>query len=205
MEIWTGCLFVIASVAFIALPGPNVLIIVSTGISQGKVRALQTVAGTSSAMAIQLTLVATGTTWIVQAISDGFIILKWAGVIWLVLLALYYFRRPSSSRDDEQDAGAAASYLTGFVASLTNPKTLLFFSAFLPQFVAPSGNYAFQITLLSLTFLMLAIIIDSAYALASAGVWRLLGRRSDSVPCHRLSALPYLLAATWLGMQRRLA
>ena len=61
--------FVAVSVGLIVTPGPNVLVIISAGMAHGRVRALQTVAGTSTAMAIQLTLVALGTSWLVHGIS----------------------------------------------------------------------------------------------------------------------------------------
>ena len=195
--------FVLVSVAFIVIPGPNVLVIVSTGIARGRGRALQTVAGTSTAMAIQLGLVAVGTSWLVQRVSDGFLVLKWSGVAWLVLMALYHFLRAMAGDKEEKRVAAAASFFTGFITSLTNPKTILFFSAFLPQFVVSGQDYAYQIAVLSLSFLLLATIIDSAYAILAGRAGRLL--ESSRVPAlqHRLSAAIYLVAGTWLAMLRR--
>jgi threonine/homoserine/homoserine lactone efflux protein len=195
--------FAAVSAAFIVLPGPNILVIVSTALTHGRARALQTVAGTSTAMAIQLTLVAVGTSWFVQRVSEGFTVLKWLGAAWLVLLALYHFRRSLQADKDHGHVAAATSFVTGFITSLTNPKTTLFFSAFLPQFVAPTHSYAYQITVLSVSFLLLAIIIDSSYAVASARVWRRLDRTHSPALHHRFSAVLYLIAGTWLAMLRR--
>lgn len=195
--------FVLTSIAFIVVPGPNVLVIVATGIAQGRLRAVQTVVGTSSAMALQLGIVAAGTSWVVQRISTGFVILKWSGVAWLLLLGLHHFRRSLTIHEEAKEVGATGSVITGFVTSVTNPKTILFFSAFLPQFVVTSGDYSHQITLLSLTFLALATIIDSGYALASASAWRLLRDRRATTIHHRLSALLCFVAGIWLAMLRR--
>ncbi len=197
--------FVLVSVAFIVIPGPNVLVIVSTGIAQGRLRALQTVAGTSTAMAIQLGLVAAGTSWFVQAVRDGFLVLKWSGVAWLLLLVLYHVRRAKAGDEQEKRVAAAASFFTGFITSLANPKTFLFFSAFLPQFVISSKSYAYQITVLSVSFLLLAIIIDSAYAILAGRVWRLVESSRAPALHHRLSAVLYLVAGTWLAMLRRVS
>jgi len=154
-------------------------------------------------MAIQLGLVAIGTSWIVQTISEGFVVLKWSGVIWLALLALYHLQRSLMADTDEKRIAAVASFFTGFVTSLTNPKTILFFTAFLPQFVVSSQDYLSQITALSLTFLLLATIIDGAYAIASASVRRFLGGGRVPALRHRLSAALYFIAGMWLAMLRR--
>ena len=195
--------FLTVSVALIALPGPNVLVIVSTGMTHGRANALQTVAGTSTAMAIQLTLVALGTSWLVHGISASLAILKWVGVTWLVLLALVHLRRSFGSGVDERRVAAATSFFSGFVTSLANPKTMLFFSAYLPQFIVSAHNYTQQIALLSASFLLLAIIIDSGYAIASARVRRALNGASAPVLHHRLSAVIYLVAGAWLALLRR--
>jgi threonine/homoserine/homoserine lactone efflux protein len=195
--------FMAVSAAFIVLPGPNIVVIVSTGLTRGRARALQTVAGTSAAMAIQLALVAVGTSWFVQRISDGFTVLKWLGATWLVLLALNHFRRSLRADKDDGHVAAVTSFITGFITSLTNPKTILFFSAFLPQFVVPTHGYAYQITVLSVSFLLLAIVIDSTYAVASARVWQRLDRARSPALHHRFSAALYLIAGTWLAMLRR--
>jgi threonine/homoserine/homoserine lactone efflux protein len=80
--------FILISFVFIAIPGPNVLIVVSTGISHGTMRGLQTIGGISLAMAIQLFIAAIGTTWFVAALSHGFAWLKWGGVFYLLYLGL---------------------------------------------------------------------------------------------------------------------
>ena len=76
--------FVLISLGIIIIPGPNVLIIVSTSISHGIQRGLMTVAGTSVAMAIQLFIAAMVTSSFVQLLSNGFILVKWLGVAYLV-------------------------------------------------------------------------------------------------------------------------
>ena len=171
--------------------------------AHGRARALQTVAGTSTAMAIQLTLVALGTSWLVHAFGESLAILKWIGVAWLVLLALVHLQRSFASDGNRRQVAAATSFFTGFVTALTNPKTMLFFSAFLPQFVVSAHNYAQQITLLSVSFLLLAILIDGAYAIAAARIWQALDHVRAPALHHRLSAAVYVVAGVWLALLRR--
>lgn len=172
--------FTLLSVGIIAIPGPNVLVIVSTSISSGPLRGLQTVAGTSLAMAIQLGVAAVGTAWLVAALGYGFQLLKWIGVGYLLYLGITHLLRASKSGSNPaQSVSARGSFHRGFWVSLTNPKTILFFSAFLPQFATQPESYFTQLVILSGLFWLLAVSLDSAYALLASrlmsvlkpGIW----------------------------------
>ena len=197
--------FVIASVALIIIPGPNVLVIISTSVSYGSRRGLQTVLGTSTAMIIQLLVAALGTAWVVSEISHGFSWLRWLGVAYLLYLGIVHLRHfMVDKRDHIPAATTAGTFTRGFIVSLTNPKTILFFSAFLPQFVSAASDYHIQIMILSATFLLLAVLLDSLYAL-------LAGRLSGLIKgahVHRvqncLSGIIYVAAGIWLAVMRRL-
>jgi len=162
--------FVLVSAGIIIIPGPNLLVIISTSISHGKARGLQTVAGTTCAMILQLFIAAIGTAWLVSALSSGFLWLKWLGVSYLIYLGVAHFFAASLRSKVRRTPSATGSFQKGFWVSLTNPKTILFFSAFLPQFVSGSGSYLAEITLLSIIFLMLAVILDSGYAILSGKI-----------------------------------
>ncbi|MCH7816601.1 MAG: LysE family translocator [Proteobacteria bacterium] len=165
--------FLLVSVVFIALPGPNVLVIVSTSLLAGNVRGLQTVAGICLAMIIQLIVAAVGTNWFLSSLTEGLYWLKWLGAIYLLFIginALYHFFRKTST----PSPSALGSMQRGFWVSLTNPKTILFFSAFLPQFVVANASYLPQIAFLSMCFWILAVIIDATYAVLAAKAKRLL-------------------------------
>lgn len=160
-------LFLALAFGLIVIPGPNVIVIVTTSIVHGKTRGLQTVAGTSSAMIVQLLVAALGTAWFVTAVSEGLRWLKWLGVAYLLILGIKQIRasfydKPLSS------LSAAGTFQRGFWISLTNPKTILFFSAFLPQFVSTQQSYLAQIALLSGIFWLMAVVLDSLYALLSS-------------------------------------
>lgn len=204
MDITLFLTFLVVSFGLIIVPGPNVLVIVSTSITHGTKRGLQTVAGTSLAMAIQLNVVATGTAWFVQLISDGLYYLKWIGVAYLLYLGLYHLRTALSSTKEEIKITASATFTRGFLVSLTNPKTLLFFSAFLPQFVTAAADYNFQIFLLSLSFLVMAMILDSCYALISSKLTFFVKNRYVNSYQNGFSGLLFLGASAWLAATKRL-
>ena len=185
----------------IAIPGPNVLVIVSTSLIAGPVRGLQTVSGTSLAMIVQLTVAALGTTSLLALLNNGLRWLKWAGVMYLLYLAWTAFRQIRAQQSNEP--GGLGSFQRGFWVSLTNPKTIFFFSAFLPQFVSGEQNYLLQISLLSATFWILAVIIDSAYALLAGRVrWLVADSKMQNVQ-NGLTGTLYLAASALLANSHR--
>ena len=194
MELLT---FILISIGIIVVPGPNVLVVVSTSISHGKLRGLQTVVGTSVAMAIQLLIAAVGTTWFVAALTEGFFWLKWVGVAYLVYLGITHLI--AASNFAQKQITAIGSFQRGFWVSLTNPKTILFFSAFLPQFTVPSESYFAQIMLLSAIFWVLAIVLDSSYVLLSNKLRILLRNTEISKIQNRASGVFYLGAGATLA------
>ena len=191
-------LFIIISVGFIVVPGPNILVVVSTSMAHGKLRGLQTVAGTSMAMVVQLLVAAVGAAWFVGALASGFLWLKWAGVLYLLYLGIKHLLIATSKMDSEP-VTAISSFQRGFWISLTNPKTILFFGAFLPQFVSQTDDYLAQIALLSLIFWVLAVLIDAGYALIASKLVKLLESRKLPALENYFSGFIYLGAGATLA------
>jgi len=202
MELSVLISFLLVSAVVIAVPGPNVLVIVSTTLLAGKRRGLQTVAGTSLAMVIQLTIAAFGTSLLLATVSQGLVWLKWCGVLYLLFLgvnSLHAFH----TRKKSSPPSAAASMQRGFWVSLTNPKTILFFSAFLPQFASVNSAYLPQIATLSVCFLLLAVIMDSCYVLLAARLKWLLGSRDFDRVSNGVSGTLFLGAGGLLAATNR--
>ena len=198
--------FVAASTILIVIPGPNVLLVISTALKDGVRPALLTVAGTSSAMVLQLTVAVGGLTSLVLVLSEWFEILRWVGVIYLAYLGVQTLR--------EKPAGTAAGappkaadrvpFARGFLVSLTNPKTLLFFAAFLLQFVDASLPPAHQLLVLAITFVTLATMLNGSYAVLARHTLReRLARSSATRWRTRLSGLLLLGASVGLALTRR--
>ena len=203
MDIILYLTFLTVSFWLIIVPGPNVLVIVSTSIAHGRKRGLQTVAGTSFAMALQLIIVGAGTTWFVQSIADGLYYMKWLGVAYLFYLGIKHIRKAVNSTNPTVEITASATFTKGFIVSLTNPKTMFFFSAFLPQFVSSAENYHLQILLLSVSFLVMAAVLDSCYALLSSRLVRLTKNGYPARFQNGLSGLLFLVAGAWLASTNR--
>jgi len=121
------------------------------------------VAGTTAGVALQLIAATLTTSWLVNLLTEHFDWLKWLGIAYLVYFALRQV--PQLRNHGALPQTPTGSFQRGFWVALSNPKTLLFFTAFLPQFTIPETPYAPQITLLSLITLMLTLIRDIVYML----------------------------------------
>lgn len=174
--------FTLASVGILALPGPNVIVIASTSLAHGRLRGMQTVAGTCSGVALQLIVAAVGISWLAAALAEHFFWIKWLGIAYLIYLAIRQIRHMRDSVT--VPLSSLGSFQRGFWIALSNPKTILFFSAFLPQFTVASEPYLPQIALLSAIIWIITLVRDSAYALFSdtlLGAFRLItGQQADT-------------------------
>ncbi|MBS0520462.1 MAG: LysE family translocator, partial [Proteobacteria bacterium] len=162
--------FVLATVVLILVPGPNVALIVANSMAHGTRFGLVTVAGTSSAIVLQLALVVAGATAMLDLLAAAFDWLRWLGVAYLVWLGVRAWRAPVGdlSRIVPQERAARTIYARGLLVGITNPKTLLFYSAFLPQFVEPGGDVVHQLLLLAATFVVLAVVLDGLWAIMAS-------------------------------------
>jgi threonine/homoserine/homoserine lactone efflux protein len=172
--------FVAASIVLILIPGPNVALIVATSLARGRRAGLATVAGASAAMVLQLALVALGLAAAVAAVADWFEALRWLGVAYLFYLGVKAWRTPlvEARLVAEPHESTRFAFARGFFVSLSNPKTLLFFGAFLPQFVNPGAEPTRQLLELSATFVLFAILLDSGWALLANHTRPLFATRS---------------------------
>jgi threonine/homoserine/homoserine lactone efflux protein len=154
-------------------------------------------------MVVQLTIATLGMTTIVEALAHAFAWLKWLGVIYLLYLAVSAFCAPAVdlATMKPQPRSMKSIYLHGLLVSLTNPKTLLFYSVFLPQFMNRDADILPQFLLLSVTFVVIAVALDSLWAILSAKAHALLalsGRLRN-----RLTGGFYLCAGIGLALARK--
>jgi threonine/homoserine/homoserine lactone efflux protein len=196
-------LFVLATTGLMLIPGPNVALITANSVAHGTRFGLLTVFGTSAAMVLQLAVTAIGMTTLLGELGRGFEVLRWLGVVYLLWLGLTHWCAPAENLTDVRPQAKSASriFLRGFLVSLTNPKTLIFYSAFFPQFVTPGPAAGGQLLELSLAFLAIAIGVDSLWA-ALAGQLRgvLLARGRLR---HRLTGGLLMGASLGLALARR--
>jgi homoserine/homoserine lactone efflux protein len=177
LELYLG--FVLATTILILIPGPNVSLIMANSIAHGTRYGLLTVIGTSSAIIVQLALTVLGLSATLGMLAAWFEWVRWIGVAYLLYLGIRQWRAPSVdlTRTRPQPRSVRAIALRGFLISLTNPKTLLFYGAFFPQFLSPDAPFAPQVAVLSVTFFVIAAGLDSVWALLAGRLRGLLAIR----------------------------
>jgi homoserine/homoserine lactone efflux protein len=193
--------FVGATAILMLIPGPNVALIVANSLTFGARAGLMTVAGTSAAMVVQLAVASLGVTALLGALAQAFEILRWLGVAYLVWLGVRAWRASAKDLGGTRAVWPSKTFGRGFLVSLTNPKTLAFYGAFLPQFLDPSAGLGKQMTILSVTFVSTALVIDSGWALL-AGRARGLVARFGRLR-NRLTGAVLVGAAVGLALARR--
>jgi homoserine/homoserine lactone efflux protein len=197
--------FVLAATVLILIPGPNVTLLVANSLTYGPRRALITLAGTSLAIALQLIVVALGMSSLILVLAAWFDWLRWAGVAYLVWLGIRQWRARAVALDDVEVplAATGALFWQGVLVSATNPKTLLFYAAFFPQFVDSTSAPGPQLALLCITFLVLATALDGTYVLLAGrlGPW-LRGRRRARLR-NRIAGTLLIGAGFGLALARR--
>jgi len=171
--------FIAAVTVLMLIPGPNVALIVANSVAHGARYGLLTVAGTSSAMVVQLALVALGMTPLLAALGSWFELLRWIGVAYLVFLGIKEWRAPEVdlTKTRPERKSPRSMFTRALLVSMTNPKTLLFYGAFFPQFVSAGHPLLPQVALLSVTFVVIAVLVDGSWALAAARARHLLATR----------------------------
>jgi len=190
--------FAAAVVVLMLIPGPNVALTLANTVAFGRRHGFLTILGTASAMAVHLAVTAAGMTALLGLLGEWFDTLRWAGVFYLVILGIRAWRAPT-----KPDAAARPGHLVarGFVVSLTNPKVLLFYGAFFPQFLDPAGDVAAQMAVLATLFLAIAVGVDSLWVCAASGMRPWLAGRGRLV--NRLSGGLFMGAGLGLALMRR--
>jgi threonine/homoserine/homoserine lactone efflux protein len=172
--------FLLAALGLLLIPGPAVLYIVTRSVAQGRRAGLASVLGIELATLCHSMAAAFGLSAILLASSLAFNVVRYLGAAYLVYLGIRTIvsRKTSAAADDSPPPSLSQLFRKGFLVNLLNPKTALFFYAFLPQFVDPArGSSILQILFLGALFVVLATVTDSTYALVSSGIGRIVTSR----------------------------
>lgn len=165
--------FLVASILFIQVPGPSLLFTIGRALTVGRRDALLSVVGNGLGLLTQVAAVALGLGALVAASAEAFTALKLAGAAYVVYLGVQAIRHRSDARAalgapaGSSRRSAWGSVRTGLVVGATNPKTIVFFAAFLPQFVDGRAAAAPQLLLLGAIFGVLAVCSDACWALVA--------------------------------------
>ena len=189
----TFALFVVAALVLLVVPGPSVLYIVARSIEGGRSAGLVSVLGVQTGALVHIAFAAVGLSAILASSAVAFSVVKWLGAAYLVWLGLrqIFGRDEVEGEATVEPAPLSRVFSQGVIVNTFNPKTALFFLAFLPQFVDPGrGAVAPQVLALGVLFLVLATLSDSTYAVVAGSVRPWLGERRRAMA--RVSGLSYI-------------
>ena len=165
--------FALTSLVLIVIPGPSVLFTVGRALTIGRRGALRSVLGNATGCYLQVVAVALGVGALVERSSEVYLTIKYLGAAYLVYLGIQAFRHRRAVAEALAVAASAAKavhrqFADGVLVGATNPKTIVFFTVAMPQFVDPgAGNVPVQLLVLGALFPLIAIICDSTWALAA--------------------------------------
>ncbi len=206
MDMTTYLMYIAASAAVVIVPGPTVTLIIANSLRSGARAGLMNVAGTQAGLAVMLVVLAAGLSTIVDSMAGVFEIIRLLGAAYLIWLGIGLWRAGGSLGDLKADGLSSKRprkyFWQGFLVIWSNPKALVFFGAFIPQFVDPGLPPLPQVILLGITFMVIATLLDGAYALLAGHGGELLSRRRICV-LERLSGSCLIGGGLWLVLSRR--
>jgi threonine/homoserine/homoserine lactone efflux protein len=174
--------FVPAALVLLAIPGPSVLYIIATSVEGGRRHGLLSVAGVHIGSLVHIVAAVAGLSALIVSSAIAFSTVKYVGAAYLVYVGI----RKWLERDEPLEAARPPRsgrrvFTQGIVVNVLNPKTALFFLAFLPQFVDRDRTVWTQIAVLGLCWIVLGLLSDGAYALAGGTIGKLIRRRRKAV------------------------
>jgi threonine/homoserine/homoserine lactone efflux protein len=195
--------FVAACLALALLPGPIVTLLIANGLRHGTRAALINIAGVQLGLTIVIGIVAIGLTTLMATLGYWFDWVRFAGAAYLVWLGIKLIRTPVEGveADAPPPPPRGGFVLQGLLVSLSNPKLLLFFGAFIPQFMDMSRDHASQVTLLGVTFMVIAGITDGLYALLAGRARSFFSARRTRL-MSRISGGFMIGGGIWLALTR---
>jgi threonine/homoserine/homoserine lactone efflux protein len=194
--------FVAACIALALLPGPNVTLVIASGLRYGTRAALVVIAGTQVGLAIVIGIVALGLATLMATMGYWFDWVRLAGAAYLVWLGIALIRAPVQGVDgDVPPPPRGGFFLQGLLVLLSNPKVLVFFGAFIPQFVDMEKDHISQVALLGVTFMAIAGVTDAIYALLAGRARKFFSARRTRL-LSRISGGFMIGGGVWLALTR---
>jgi threonine/homoserine/homoserine lactone efflux protein len=195
--------FVAACIALALLPGPVVTLMIANGLRYGTRAALTNILGVQAGLAIVIGIVAVGLTSLMATMGYWFDWVRFAGAAYLVWLGIKLIRFPVEGvkTDEPPPPPRGGFFLQGFLVALSNPKVLVFFGAFIPQFLDMNRNHVSQVALLGVTFMITGAITDSIYALLAGRARSFFSARRTRL-VSRVSGGFMIGGGLWLALTR---
>lgn len=179
MPLHTWLAFVAASAVLLAIPGPTVLLTISYALGHGRRSAAAIVAGVALGDLTSMTASMLGLGAFLSASADAFTMLRWIGGAYLVYLGVKLWRAPAGTGEvamDTPQAGPRRMFAHAYAVTALNPKGLVFFVAFVPQFLDAAAPFWPQVLMLEATFVTMAVLNTTLYGLLASAARRTLRR-----------------------------
>ncbi|RJF65641.1 LysE family translocator [Rhodopseudomonas palustris] len=195
--------YVAACIALALLPGPVVTLVIANGLRHGTRAALLNIAGAQLGLGLVIALVAAGLTTLMATMGYWFDWVRLVGAAYLVWLGIGLIRHPVEgvATDATPRTPRGGFFLQGLLVLLANPKVLVFFGAFIPQFVDMQRDHVPQVALLGVTFMAIVAITDAAYALLAGRARTLFSARRTRL-LSRISGGFMIGGGVWLALSR---
>jgi homoserine/homoserine lactone efflux protein len=195
--------YLLACVLFSVVPGPSVSVVVANSLAAGTRAGLLTILGTEIAMIVMVTIVALGLDVVMNVVAEAFVVIKLVGAAYLIWIGFKMFTSSGQLSFAPSEKLPVWRYLRqGAVVNLSNPKTLLFLGAFLPQFVDTTRPAFGQIMILGLIVMAVATASDCVYAVLAGQARQVLTAARVKL-MSRVSGAILMAGGVWLAFQKR--
>lgn len=170
MELKVWLVYLLAVIGLSLTPGPNSLLVLAHGALHGRVRTLWTIAGGALGFAALIGLSMLGIGALLQSSAHALTVMKWVGGAYLVWLGIQLWRAPAMqlqalpSAAGQPSATGGRLFRQGLLAAISNPKVLLFYGAFLPQFITPERDLWLQFVVMAGTFAIVECLVEFGLA-----------------------------------------
>ena len=194
--------FLLACIVVVIVPGPTVTLIVANSLRHGRRAGMLNVAGTQLGLVLTVGIVLLGLASLIAAMGAWFIWLRLVGAAYLIWLGCKLLMASGEiAVGTTPRTPRAGFFVQGLAVALSNPKTLLFFGAFFPQFMDPNRDFTLQVLIMGATAMAVAAISDSAYALLASRAGAALSRRRVRLMT-RASGGMLIGGGVWLALSR---
>lgn len=197
--------FLVACVAILVMPGPTIMLVVSQALAEGRRSVWSTVAGVSLGDLTAMTFSAIGLGALLAASATLFTVLKLAGAAYLIWLGIKTWKageRPIGDPAEPTGQPHAMMFARAYAVTALNPKSIVFFVAFMPQFIVASAPLPPQMLLLGGTFLVLATINAAAYAVLAGTARDAVRKPAINRAVHRTGGGILVGAGVWVALRR---
>jgi homoserine/homoserine lactone efflux protein len=195
--------FLLIMFVLVIVPGPVVTLVIATGATQGTRAALITMAGSTLGNALLIGAIAFGLNVVIHYTAEIFEVLRWVGAAYLVWLGIQAWMHAGAASAALALPRGHMHFRRGLVVALSNPKTIAFFTAFLPQFVDPHYPAGFELAMMCAVFVPMAGLSDAGWAVAAGAGRTFFLQGANAKWLGRLSGAVLIGGGIWVSLARR--